>query len=320
LNIAELKAWVSLKFWNSEQVAAWVRNNFVQRSQVRLDNYTLTVPKTGTAVVGTGTAGRIAEWVTDANTLQASTLVKSGAGVLTLSAADAYTLTVPATGTASLLGTAQTYSAVKTFSANPLIANGTAANLGIQSTGTNGRSWQVSTAATGSTPVGTTAGDLYIWDATGSKLVAILTQAGMLKVLSPTNALLDLSATGSGGREWQWTVSVTGQAPVGAAAGDLYLWDTTAGALHSYLRTGGNAWFANNVSALSFTDRTPGYEGDALKELARVRARNGEIDHATLPAFAVHENGGRDLGAMISMLTVAVQQLTAKVDALEKKA
>lgn len=64
--------------------------------------YTLTVPKTGTVPVGTGTAGRIAEWVTDANTIQASTLVKSGAGVLTLNAAGAYTLTVPETGTAVL--------------------------------------------------------------------------------------------------------------------------------------------------------------------------------------------------------------------------
>lgn len=64
--------------------------------------YTLTVPKTGTVPVGTGTAGRIAEWVTDANTVQASTLIKSGAGVLTLSAAADYTLTIPATGTAAL--------------------------------------------------------------------------------------------------------------------------------------------------------------------------------------------------------------------------
>ena len=64
--------------------------------------YTFTIPKTGTAVVGTGTATRIAEWVTDANTLQASTLIKSGAGVLTLDAGGAYTLTIPATGTAAL--------------------------------------------------------------------------------------------------------------------------------------------------------------------------------------------------------------------------
>lgn len=78
--------------------------------------YTLTVPKTGTVPVGTGTAGRIAEWVTDANTVQASTLAKTGAGVLTLSAAGTYTLTVPATGTAALLGTANTFTANQTVS------------------------------------------------------------------------------------------------------------------------------------------------------------------------------------------------------------
>jgi len=55
----------------------------------------------GTVPIGTGTAGRLAEWAT-ASTLQASTLAKTGAGVLTLSAAGAYTLTVPATGTSAL--------------------------------------------------------------------------------------------------------------------------------------------------------------------------------------------------------------------------
>lgn len=49
-----------------------------------LGGFTLTVPKTGTAATGTGTAGRVAEWVTDANTLQASTLEKTGAAVMTL--------------------------------------------------------------------------------------------------------------------------------------------------------------------------------------------------------------------------------------------
>jgi len=98
----------------------------------------------------------------------------------------------------------------------------------------------------------------------------------------------------------------------------------------------GNAYFTANVSALSFTDRTPGYDGDALAELAGIKTKGGEIDHATLPAFArteqIHKtvetvNGkevttetveeGRDLGAMISMLTVAVQQLKAEVDGLK---
>lgn len=50
---------------------------------------------------GTITAGRIVEAATE-NTLTDSTLIKSGAGVLTLSAAGAYTLTVPANGTVAL--------------------------------------------------------------------------------------------------------------------------------------------------------------------------------------------------------------------------
>lgn len=81
----------------------------------------------------------------------------------------------------------------------------------------------------------------------------------------------------------------------------------------------GDAYFETNVSALSFTDRTKGYEGDALAELAGIKAKNGEIDHDTLPAFAKSADGGRDLGAMISMLTAAVQQLVARVETLEAK-
>jgi len=66
-------------------------------------SYTLTVPKTGTATVGTGTDGRIAEWDGDANTLGASSLIKTGAGVVTLSGASTATLTLPtSTGTLAL--------------------------------------------------------------------------------------------------------------------------------------------------------------------------------------------------------------------------
>lgn len=105
--------------------------------------YTLTIPKTGTVAVGTGTATRIAEWVTDANTLQASTLIKSGAGVLTLSAGGAYTLTVPATGTAALLATANEFTTNQKVNANSTTAllveqDGVKDNVGVFDT-TNGR-------------------------------------------------------------------------------------------------------------------------------------------------------------------------------------
>ncbi len=95
-----------------------------------------------------------------------------------------------------------------------------------------------------------------------------------------------------------------------------------------------NFYVTNNMSALSITDRTPHYDGDALAELRQVRGKvvhgkgTQEIDHATIPAFARvrrrdsrtnEEHDERDLGAMISMLTVAVQQLDARLDAVEGK-
>ncbi len=107
----------------------------------------------------------------------------------------------------------------------------------------------------------------------------------------------------------------------------------------------GDSYFHGDVSAATFTDRTPFYEGDAVAELRRVSGSNGEIDHSTLPAFAQKdkvigvleerkriEKGkeiveqvkvgeqiehGRDLGAMISILTTAIQQLDARLAALE---
>lgn len=94
-----------------------------------LAGYTLTVPKTGTVPVGTGTAGRVAEWVTDANTLQASTLAKTGAGVLTLSAASAYTLTV--SGTSAINQDVST-------AGSPTFASVTASNGHVTASGASG--------------------------------------------------------------------------------------------------------------------------------------------------------------------------------------
>jgi hypothetical protein len=83
-----------------------------------------------------------------------------------------------------------------------------------------------------------------------------------------------------------------------------------------------NIYVVGDVSALIFTDRTPFYEGDAVEEIKAVKGKDGHIDHATLPAFAqkqdVDGTPTRDLGAMISILTIAVQQLTDRIEKLEK--
>jgi hypothetical protein len=57
-----------------------------------------------TLIYGAGVAGRIAEFVTDTQTLQQSTLAKTGAGIVTVAAAADYTLTITGTGTVSLVG------------------------------------------------------------------------------------------------------------------------------------------------------------------------------------------------------------------------
>jgi len=91
----------------------------------------------------------------------------------------------------------------------------------------------------------------------------------------------------------------------------------------------GDVYVPGNCSALSFTDRTPGYAGDALSELKNViNDAQGKISHKTLPAFARAkftdpetgtETEGRNIGNMVSILTKAVQQLTEKLEAAEKK-
>ena len=91
----------------------------------------------------------------------------------------------------------------------------------------------------------------------------------------------------------------------------------------------GNVYVPGDCSANTFTDRTPGYSGDALAELKSiVNDARGRINHKTLPAFARAkftdpETGtkteGRNIGNMVSILTKAVQQLTEKLEAAEKK-
>lgn len=89
----------------------------------------------------------------------------------------------------------------------------------------------------------------------------------------------------------------------------------------------GNTWIRHNCSADSFTDRTPFYEGDALKDISKIKSKQGQINHTTLPEFVKseikHEDGtieqGRDLGKMISLMTVAIQQLTNRIEVMEAK-
>ena len=65
----------------------------------------------------------------------------------------------------------------------------------------------------------------------------------------------------------------------------VQVWRDSDEANVANLNTNGDFYAAGDVSALTFTDRTKGYEGDALTAISRMKTINGEIDHTTLDPF-----------------------------------
>ena len=110
-----------------------------------------------------------------------------------------------------------------------------------------------------------------------------------------------------------------------------------------YLDYTGDAWFVGDVSALSFTDRTPSVANDydALTDLKKVRSIDGKIDHDTLPdivkgteeKYIYDENDEiidteiipteiiptRNIGMSVSVNVRAIQQLLDRIEALETR-
>ena len=93
----------------------------------------------------------------------------------------------------------------------------------------------------------------------------------------------------------------------------------------------GSLYLGGNCSALSFTDRTPAFTGQALDALRKIVAtKEGEIDHSTLPEFARHirkskddkgknvEVTERNIGNMVSVLTKGTQELITNMESAIK--
>lgn len=95
-----------------------------------------------------------------------------------------------------------------------------------------------------------------------------------------------------------------------------------------HVKGDGDVYVVGDLTADSYVDHTPSYDGDAITELKQVTSIKGKIDHKTLPQFARtikidsrtgKETECRNIGNMVSILTKAVQQLTNKLEAAEKK-
>lgn len=72
-------------------------------------------------------------------------------------------------------------------------------------------------------------------------------------------------------------------ASANATNGNVGIGTTTPG---YELEVSGDGYFSGDVSALTFTDRTPYFEGDALAAIKSISGKDGQIDHSTLPEFA----------------------------------
>lgn len=116
----------------------------------------------------------------------------------------------------------------------------------------------------------------------------------------------------------------------------------------------GDVWCLDNMSALSFTDRTPWPQGPALDEVKKFKGNGRKIDYSSMPERAItrrmrqvyRKNGkvippaqardpeqegallpgievseeeeiGRNLSYTVSLLTKAVQELTTRLEVLE---
>ena len=73
------------------------------------------------------------------------------------------------------------------------------------------------------------------------------------------------------------TIIGTGEVGIGVTPSGTYT-----------LEVGGTGHFTGALTALSYTDNTPFYEGDAIAAIKGITGVDGEIDHASLPVFVQH--------------------------------
>lgn len=170
-------------------------------------------------------------------------------------------------------------------------------------------------------------GSIYFggWDTALSNGARIYATAaadwGDSSIDNPTNLHFATCADGSGTLTDRMVILSSGHVGIGVTAPTVGLElanAATSGKIICY-----DLYANNNVSALTFTDRTEAFIDNALEAIKQIKATEaGEIEHSTLPMFVVEpyqdENGewwpGRSIGGMVSVLTKAVQELQEKYE------
>ena len=113
-------------------------------------------------------------------------------------------------------------------------------------------------------------------------------------------------------------------------AGNLGIGTTSPGSYRLNV-AGGNAYFSGDVSALSFTDRTP-YPKDKAQAYEAVMSmkrlpdgqydennKEVQLDHSTLTPFVKGNEGMRDLSATVSAQNEVIKDLVQRIEELEKR-
>jgi hypothetical protein len=120
----------------------------------------------------------------------------------------------------------------------------------------------------------------------------------------------------------------TGQKIVIDGGGDVGIGTTTPGSYRLNV-TGGDAYFSGDVSAASFTDRTPypeniGIAYDAVMSMKRLPEgeydpdnKESQLDHSTLTDFVKGDDGYRDLSATVSAQNEVIKDLIRRIGELE---
>lgn len=92
-----------------------------------------------------------------------------------------------------------------------------------------------------------------------------------------------------------------------------------AGTKTAQLDYNGNWWVLADCSALTYTDRTPGFDKETSYRIAKsIACKDGQLDHNSL-APEIRRGEGRDLSGTVSALHMIIKDLVARIEALEAK-
>lgn len=120
--------------------------------------------------------------------------------------------------------------------------------------------------------------------------------------IPPTNGLYVQGLTGIGTVSPAAKLSINGGLHVGG--------DSDPG--DNNLLVDGTGYFTGALTAASYTDNTPAYEGEAVVELKKIKTDNGKIDHDSLPIFAK-----RNVGKIIYQRTLDKKIIINQTEAFE---